>query len=86
MRCKRIMGDDEGRGSPDLDRACQILFPDLSLEDGRARIEKALVRASDAERIERIEREAKPLEGRVAETPEDELLLVLERLVAKDDL
>jgi hypothetical protein len=45
-----------------------------------------LVRASDAERIERIEREAKPLEGRVAETPEDELLLMLERLVAKDEL
>jgi len=75
----------KGRSSHDLDRACQILFPDLSLDDGRAQIEEALIRASDAERMERIEREAKRLEGRVTEALEDELLLVMGRLVAKDD-
>jgi hypothetical protein len=49
---------DEGqRGrSPELERVRQLLFPNLSPEDGWARIDAAIAGASDPERIDAIER------------------------------
>jgi hypothetical protein len=49
--------DEEERGrSPELERVRQLLFPNLSPEDGWARIDAAIAGASDPERIDAIER------------------------------
>jgi hypothetical protein len=44
----------EGR-TPELDQVRRLLFPSLPPEEGWARIEAALARAKDEERVEAIE-------------------------------
>ena len=45
---------DCGR-SPELERVRELLFPDLSPEEGDARVDAALAGAADDERWQRIE-------------------------------
>ena len=46
-------GDDY---SQDLDEARKLLFPNLSQEEGRARVDAAIARAQDESRIDRVDR------------------------------
>jgi hypothetical protein len=41
--------------SPELDKVRQLLFPDLSVEEGWAQIDTALERAADPKRLDAIE-------------------------------
>lgn len=50
------MGEHERDRSPELDQVRRLLFPRLPAEDGWARIEGALARASDPARVEAVER------------------------------
>jgi hypothetical protein len=65
---------DEQRRSADLERLRLALFPDLPADEGRQRIDAAIERAGDSDRLERVER--------LAEDPEldAELLRALRRL------
>jgi hypothetical protein len=50
------VGDDEQERSPELERVRRMLFPNLSEEEGWARIDEAIEGASDPARVEEIER------------------------------
>ena len=50
------MDEDERGRSRELDQVRRLLFPRLPPEDGWARIEAALARASDPARVEAVER------------------------------
>jgi hypothetical protein len=52
----RMYDDPEGRPSTELEELRLMLFPHLSREEGRRRIEAAFDRAADSDRAERIER------------------------------
>ena len=49
-----MMGGDDR--SPELDQVRRLLFPNLTEEDGWARIDAALEGAADPERVDAIER------------------------------
>jgi hypothetical protein len=67
------MSTDERGRSPELEQVRQMLFPELSEEEGRAEIEAAIRGQSDPKRWKRIEqRAAKDLSG--------DLLAILHRL------
>jgi len=67
------MNGDEGGRSPELDQVRQMLFGDLPVEEGWALVDAAVSGARDADRWERIEREA-------AETMNDDLLALVKRM------
>lgn len=67
------MSDDAPGRSPELEQVRRLLFPDRPAEDGWAAIDEAFARASDPQRVERIERLA---EGGI----EEELLRTIARV------
>jgi hypothetical protein len=74
----RAMDDSQGGQSSTREQLRLALFPDLSPEEGKRRIDAVFARAEDDERVRRIERLAN------APALDEELLRSLRRLSTDD--